>query len=84
VAEALNAVKMTKKYRPFLDAVAPGARIINYSVKATGRPCDICGHNPEDRGGKEGYEFTSDEMRLMPRSDGLRAAANALDLAAFR
>jgi len=65
MAESLVAVKMTKKYRAFLDKIAPGAKIINYSVKASGRPCDICGHNPEDRGAKEGYEYTSDEMRLM-------------------
>lgn len=53
---------MTKKYRAFLPE---GARIINYAVKATGRDCDLCGHTPEERGAKQGYERTSEEMRLM-------------------
>ncbi len=61
----LNAVKMSKKYRPFLDAIAPGAAIANYSNKATGRPCDICHHIPEQRPPKPGYPNVSEEMRLM-------------------
>jgi hypothetical protein len=53
---------MTKKYRAFLPS---GAKIINYSEKATGRDCDICGHTPEKRPPKPGYPDVSEEMRLM-------------------
>lgn len=63
--ESLSAVRMTKKYQPFLQRIAPGARIINYAEKATGRPCDICHHEPEKRPAKEGYAYVSEEMRLM-------------------
>lgn len=63
--EGLNAVRMTTKYRPFLDQIAPGARIINFANKATGRDCDICGHTPEKRPPKPGYPDVSEEMRLM-------------------
>ncbi len=65
MAAGLNAIKMTKKYRPFLDAIASGAQIINYSNKATGRDCDICHHTPEKRPPKPGYPDVSEEMRLM-------------------
>lgn len=62
MAEGINAVRMTKKYSPFLP---PGAKILNYSEKATGRPCDICHHVPEQRPPKPGYPDVSEEMRLM-------------------
>lgn len=61
-SSSLVAARMTKKYRPFLPK---GAKIINYAEKATGRDCDLCGHTPEKRPRKEGYEFVSEEMRLM-------------------
>lgn len=66
MAESINAVRMTKKYKPLLDvAVIPGARIINYANKATGRDCDLCRHVPEKRPPKPGYPDVSEEMRLM-------------------
>jgi hypothetical protein len=65
MAESLNAVRMTRKYKPFLDHIAPGSKIINYANKATGRDCDICHHTPEQRPPKPGYKEVSEEMVLM-------------------
>ncbi len=62
MAESINAVRMSKKYRAFLPT---GSKILNYAEKATGRQCDICLHWPEKRPAKQGYQFVSEEMRLM-------------------
>lgn len=55
-------MRMTRKYKQFLP---PGAHVMNYVEKASGRDCEICGHTPESRPPKPGYPIVSEDMRVM-------------------